>query len=190
MKYILALALLLFGPVALAGDWDQFRGPFGAGKGSGPEVPVEWGPQKNIRWRTPLDGVGNSSPITSKGRVFVTVAAEKGKKRSLVCLDRKSGATLWTRTVEFAGVEPTQEDNPACGATPCADGERVVVWHASAGLHCYDYDGKLLWSRDFGKVDHMWGYGSSPIFHGEHVILNVGPGDQTFLVALDRKSGE
>ncbi len=189
MKRI-ALALLLATSTLRADDWAQFRGPGGTGKALDAEVPVEWGPQKNIRWRTPIDGVGNSSPIVSKGRVFVTVASEKGKKRSLVCLDRKSGEKFWTRTVEFAGVEPTREDNPTCGSTPCADGDRVVVWHASAGLHCYDFTGKLLWSRDFGKVDHMWGYGSSPILHGEHVVLNVGPGDQTFLVALDRKSGE
>jgi outer membrane protein assembly factor BamB len=189
MRYSI-IAVLLCGALVRADDWAQFRGPAGTGKATDAEVPVEWGPQKNIRWRTPIDGVGNSSPIVSKGRVFVTVATEKGKKRSLVCLDRKSGEKLWTQTVEFAGVEPTQEDNPTCGSTPCADGDRVVVWHASAGLHCYDFAGKLLWSRDFGKVDHMWGYGSSPILHGEHVILNVGPGDQTFLVALDRKSGE
>jgi outer membrane protein assembly factor BamB len=190
MKQLLLLPLLLSAVVARADDWPQFRGPLGSGKGAGADVPTEWGPQKNIRWRSALEGAGNSSPIVSKGRVFVTVSAEKGKKRSLACLDRKTGAILWTQTVAFAGVEPTQEDNPPCGATPCADGDRVVVWHASAGLHCYDYGGKLLWSRDLGKVDHMWGYGSSPIFHGEHVILNVGPGDRTFLVALDRKTGE
>jgi len=184
------LALLLCSPILLADDWPQFRGPAGSGAAPGAEAPVEWGPGKNILWRTPIDGGGNSSPIVSKGCVFVTVSADKGRKRSLVCLDRKSGALRWTRTVEFAGVEPTQKDNPGCGSTPCADGERVVVWHASAGLHCYDYDGKLLWSRDLGKVDHMWGYGSSPIFHGGHVLLNVGPGDRTFLAALDRKTGE
>jgi outer membrane protein assembly factor BamB len=186
----LIVAVLLCGSLVRADDWAQFRGPGGTGKANDAEVPVEWGSQKNIRWRTTIDGVGNSSPIVSKGRVFVTVASEKGKKRSLVCLDRKSGEKLWTQTVDFAGVEPTQGDNPTCGSTPCADGDRVVVWHASAGLHCYDFAGKLLWSRDFGKVDHMWGYGSSPVFHGEHVLLNVGPGDQTFLVALDRKTGK
>jgi len=190
MKQLLLLPLLLCATPVHADDWPQFRGPSGSGKGAGAEAPVEWGPEKNVRWRTPLGGAGNSSPIVSKGSVFVTVAADKGKKRSLACLDRKTGAVLWTRTVEFAGVEPTQEDNPACGSTPCADGERVIVWHASAGLHAYDFGGKLLWSRDLGKVDHMWGYGSSPILHGEHVILNVGPGDRTFLVALDRKTGD
>jgi outer membrane protein assembly factor BamB len=183
------LVLLVSASIARADDWPQFRGPSGSGVAAGAEAPVEWGAGKNIRWRTPLGGTGSSSPIVSRGRVFVTAATDKGRKRSLVCLDRKTGTTLWTRTVD-APEEPTQQENPYCGSTPCADGERVVVWHASAGLHCYDFEGKPLWSRDLGKVDHMWGYGSSPILHGDRVFLNVGPGDRTYLVAIDRRSGE
>ncbi|HVR86190.1 MAG TPA: PQQ-binding-like beta-propeller repeat protein [Planctomycetota bacterium] len=184
------LALFLSGSTLRADDWPQFRGPSGSGKAPGAEAPVEWGTGKNIRWRVSLDGLGNSSPIVSGGRVFVTVATDKGKSRSLHCFDRKTGGLLWTATVNLQAIEPTREDNPSCGSTPCADGERVVVWHASAGLHCYDYEGKSLWSRDFGRIDHMWGYGSSPIFHGDLVLLNVGPGDRSFLVAVNRKSGD
>src|SRR6185295_19575034 len=83
-----------------------------------------------------------------------------------------------------------QQDNPHCGSSPCADGERVVVWHSSAGLHCYDFDGKPLWSLDLGKFAHMWGYGSSPILHGDRVVLNAGPGPRTFLVSVDKKTGK
>jgi outer membrane protein assembly factor BamB len=176
--------------LAQAEDWPQFRGPLGKGISSEKNVPLEWGPDKNVRWRAALTGTGNSSPIVSNGRVFVTVAEDQGKKRSLVCLDRKSGKILWTQSVALGAVEPTQQDNPYCGATPCADGERVVVWHSSAGAHCYDFEGKLLWSRDLGKFDHMWGYGASPIFFEDRVILNCGPGDRTFLAALDKKTGE
>jgi len=184
-----AFALLL-PALAFADDWPQFRGPLGTGASAEAAFPLEWGPQKNVRWRTPLTGVGNSSPIVSKGRVFITSAEDKGKKRSLLCLDRKSGALLWTQTVNHADAEPTQEDNPYCGSTPCADGERVIVWHSSAGLHCYDFDGKLLWSRDLGKFAHMWGYGSSPILLGDRVLLSCGPGSRTFLIALDKKTGK
>jgi len=190
MKVTVLSAFLLLPAPALADDWSQFRGPLGTGVAAGPEAPTEWGPQKNVRWRTEISGTGNSSPIVSNGRVFVTVAAEKGKKRSLLCLDRASGKQLWTRTVDVPGDEPTQQDNPYCGSTPCADGERVVVWHSSGGLHCYDFEGKPLWTRDLGKFAHMWGYGSSPIFHGDRVLLNCGPGERTFLVSIDKKTGE
>ena len=176
--------------LALAQDWSQFRGPLGTGVAAGPEAPVQWSPQKNVRWRTELSGVGNSSPIVSNGRVFVTVASEKGRKRSLLCLDRANGKLLWTQTVDVPGEELTQKDNPHCGSTPCADGERVVVWHSSGGLHCYGFDGKPLWTRDLGKFSHMWGYGASPIIHGDRVLLNCGPGERTFLVSIDKKTGD
>jgi len=185
-----ALAFLVLPTLAFADDWPQFRGPQGTGASADASFPLEWGPQKNIRWKTPLTGSGNSSPIVSKGRVFVTVAEDKGKKRSLLCLDRKTGAVLWTKTVTHDAAEPTQPDNPYCGSTPCADGERVIVWHSSGGLHCYDFEGKTLWTRDLGKFAHMWGYGSSPILHGDRVILNCGPGSRTFLIALDKKTGQ
>jgi len=189
MKRFALLVLLLCASSVRADDWPQFRGPAGSARAVGPEAPVEWGPQKNIRWRTAIDGTGNSSPIVSRGRVFVTVAADKGRRRSVLCLDRKTGATLWTRTVD-APEEPTQQDNPYCGSTPCSDGERVVVWHSTAGLHCYDFEGKPLWSRDLGKFNHMWGYGASPIVHGDRIFLSCGPGDRSFLVALDKKTGD
>lgn len=189
MKLLAVSLLALFPAGAAADDWPQFRGPYGTGASTETDFPVEWGPSKNLRWKTPLPGAGSSSPVVSHGRVFVTAAEDKGRRRSLICLDRKTGAVLWTREVPCPD-EPTQQDNPYCGSSPCADGERVIVWHSSAGLHCYDPDGKALWSRDLGKFAHMWGYGASPILHGDRVILNCGPGDRTFLVSIDKKSGE
>src|SRR5436190_23096814 len=122
MNLLPLLAILLLPVLARAeDDWSQFRGPLGSGASAESEFPLEWSATKNIRWRAALTGVGNSSPIVSKGRVFVTVAEDKGRKRSLVCLDRKTGAVLWTRTVSHADAEPTQQDNPHCGSTPCAD---------------------------------------------------------------------
>src|SRR5258706_12655583 len=117
----LAFADLSSAASAVEDDWPQFRGPMGTATSADPEAPLEWGPQKNLRWRTPVPGAGNSSPIVSRGRVFVAAAEDKGKKRSLVCLDRKTGALLWTRTVTLADAEPTQQDNPYCAASPCAD---------------------------------------------------------------------
>jgi len=185
-------AALLFACLAglsRADDWPQFRGPSGSGVSAEREAPLEWGPGKNLRWKTALPGAGSSSPIVSKGRVFVTAAEEKGRKRSLVCLDRKTGAVVWTRSVASPD-EPSQEENPYCGSSPCADGERVIVWHSSAGLHCYDFEGKPLWRCDLGRFDHMWGYGSSPVLHGDRVLLNCGPGNRAFLASIDKRTGE
>src|ERR1043165_3875364 len=181
---------LLLSLTVRAGDWPAFRGPNGNGVAQEDKAPLHWGPEKNVRWKAALPGPGNSSPIVSHGRVFITCAEDKGKKRNLYCFDRRTGKELWVRTVEFPIVEPTHQSNPYCGSTPAADGARVIVWHGSAGVFCYNFDGKELWKTDLGAVRNEWGYGSSPILHRGKVILNFGPGDRAFLVALDLKTGK
>src|ERR1041385_4031389 len=184
-----ALGLLLSLAVQAA-DWPQFRGPSGNGVSPEEKAPLHWGPGKNVRWKAALPGPGNSSPIVSRGRVFVTCPEDSGRKRNLYCFDRGTGKQLWMQTVEFPMVEPTYPSNPYCGSTPVADGARVVVWHGSAGVFFYDFDGKELWKTDLGEVRNEYGYGSSPILHGGKVILNFGPGERAFLTALDLKTGK
>jgi outer membrane protein assembly factor BamB len=175
---------------AVAGDWPAFRGPEGNGVAPEDKAPLHWGPEKNVRWKVSLPSLGNSSPIVSRGRVFVTCAEDEGKKRSLYCFERRSGKRLWLRTVEFPTVEPTHKSNPYCASTAVADGSSVVVWHGSAGVFCYNFDGQELWKSDLGQTRHDWGYASSPILHGGKVILNFGPGSRTFLAAVNLKAGE
>jgi len=184
------VAWCMAGGMLSAGDWPAFRGPQGNGVAREDRAPLHWGPDQNVRWKTALPGPGNGSPIVASGRVFLTCADSEGKERSLYCFDRKTGKQLWVRTVEFPEVELTHKTNPYCASTPASDGARVVVWHGSAGLYCYDLDGTELWSKDLGDVRHMWGFGSSPIIHRGKVILNHGPGVETFMAALDLKTGD
>ena len=175
---------------AIAGDWPAFRGADGSGIAHETKAPLHWGQGKNIRWKASLPGPGNSSPIVSNGRVFITCAEDEGKKRSLYCFNRRNGEQLWMRTVEFPTVEPTHRSNPFCGSTPVADGSNVVVWHGSAGVFCYRFDGTKSWEKDLGKARHDWAYASSPILYRGKVILNFGPGSRTFLTALDLRQGD
>ena len=182
--------LVVLASSAVAGDWPAFRGPAGNGVAQEDKAPLHWGPGKNVRWKVPLPGPGNSSPIVSHGRVFVTCAENEGGKRNLYCFDRRTGGNLWVRTVEFSTVEPTHRSNPYCASTPVADGSNIVVWHGSAGVFCYNFEGKELWKKDLGAVRHDWGYASSPILCRGKVILNFGPGSRTFLAALGLKNGD
>jgi outer membrane protein assembly factor BamB len=182
--------LWMMASFVMAGDWPAFRGPNGDGIAHEDKAPLRWGPDKNVRWKVSLPGPGNSSPIVSSGRLFVTCAEDDGKKRNLYCFDRRTGERLWVRTFEFPTVEPTHRSNPYCASTPVADGSQVVVWHGSAGVFCYRFDGTKVWEKDLGAVRHEWGYASSPILQRGKVILNFGPGARTFLVALDLQSGE
>jgi outer membrane protein assembly factor BamB len=98
---------------------------------------------------------------------------------------------LWTAKVEYGKAIRTHDTNPPSPSTPASDGKVVVVWHASAGLYCYDHAGKELWKRDLGEIDHMWGEGPSPIIHNDLVFLNSGPSTKrVFVGAYKLSSGE
>jgi outer membrane protein assembly factor BamB len=185
-----ALVLALITAPARADNWPAWRGPTGDGQCAERDLPLKWSANENVRWKVKLPGPGNSTPVVWGERVFVTQATDKGKKRGLLCLSRKDGKKLWEKFVEYDAAEPTHDTNPYCSASPATDGERVVVSHGSAGVYCYDLGGNELWRRDLGKCEHIWGNAASPVLYGELVILNFGPGDRTFLIAMDRKTGK
>jgi outer membrane protein assembly factor BamB len=175
--------------VSPAADWPAWRGPRGDGVSDEKNLPVRWSTLQNVRWRVALPEPGNSTPIVAKGRVFLTQAV--GKDRTLLCFDRADGKLLWQRgvTTRLAD-DPTHGTNPYCSASPVTDGQCVIAWFGSDGLHCYDFAGKGLWSRDLGLQRHVWGYGASPVIDGELCFLDFGPGEREFLIAVDKKTGE
>lgn len=176
-------------PMVRAADWPAFRGPDGSGVSTAKNVPTKWSADENVVWKAELPGGGNGSPIVAGGRVYVTSATSDGAKRSLHAFDLKAGTLLWTKTVEAPAKEPTHQTNPYAGTTPAAAGDRVVVFHGTPGLYCYDTAGNEKWRCDVGEVKHVWGYGTSPLIHGDRVYLNVGPGKRTYLAAIDLKEG-
>ena len=100
---VLTLLLLgALGDLAMAEDWPAFRGPRGDGQSNEESVPTKWGSDDNVLWKAPLSSLGNSSPIVSNGRVFVHTASDKGRKRGLVCFDRRDGARQGDRRQTFA----------------------------------------------------------------------------------------
>jgi outer membrane protein assembly factor BamB len=183
------LALLLLAPLAAAENWPGWRGPTGLGHSADADPPVTWGPTENVRWKAPLPDPGNASPVIWGDHIFLTQATQKGTRRGVLCLDRKSGKEKWARYIDFAGKEPTHGTNPYGSATCATDGERVIASLGSAGLLCLDFAGKELWKKDLGEFIHIWGTASSPVLHGDHVILWCGPGERQFLVALNKKTG-
>lgn len=173
-----------------AENWPAWRGTTGMGIVSEAALPTHWSANENIRWKTPLPDRGNSTPIVWGNRIFITQTLDKEQKRSLMCLDRANGKILWQSAVPYAEKEETHETNPYCSASPVTDGTTVVAWYGSAGVYAYDFQGKELWHRDLGKADHTWGYGGSPLIHGNLVFVQFGPGLRNFLVALDKKTGK
>lgn len=189
LGYLVCSLLICTGAVH-AGDWAGFRGTRGDGIARNETVPLTWDSQTNVKWRIPMPRPANGSPIVVGNRVFYTSAEDKaGKKRTLYCVNTEDGAKIWSRTVNFGRKMPAHETNLYGGSTPACDGKRVVVWHGSAGLYCYDMDGKELWNLKLGDFRHAWGYGTSPVIDGDQVILLTGPGKVPFIAAYDIKTG-
>jgi outer membrane protein assembly factor BamB len=175
--------------LARAENWPQWRGPLGTGISTEKAAPLEWTKDKNIAWEVALPGPGNSTPIVWGDKLFLTCANKEGTVRGTYCFDTKSGKDLWSAAIEYPDAEATHNTNPACSASPVTDGERVIVWHGSAGVFCYDLDGKELWRKDLGKFEHIWGNAASPVIYKDLVILNAGPGLNVSVLALDKKTG-
>lgn len=173
-----------------ADNWPAWRGPTANGQCRETNLALSWSTTENIRWKIDLPGPGNSTPIVWDDRIFLTQATEQGKKRSLMCLDRREGSLLWQKTIDFTKPEPTHNTNPYCSASPVTDGHVVVVSHGSAGLFCYDFNGNEKWRRDLGPCHHIWGNAASPVIWQDLVFLNFGPGERTFLLAVDRQTGK
>lgn len=173
-----------------AAPWPSWRGPTQDNVAPDSSYPLEFGASKNKRWRLPLPEPGNSSPVVWGNRVFVTQALEDGKRRTVMCVDRATGKLLWQEGVQYEGQDSRHKTNPHCSASPVTDGERVVASFASAGVVAYDYSGKELWKADLGKQTHEWGQGSSPVLVGDLVVVYHGPGPNSTMYALDKKTGK
>src|SRR5688572_13069324 len=187
----LALYSILLLPLAVgAGNWPAWRGPAGNGIAEENGLPTKWSATENVRWKVELPEPGNSTPVVWGDRIFITQPIAKENKRTLMCLNRKTGKVLWQKTVSWTANEETHETNPYCSATPVTDGERVIAWYGSAGIFCYDFNGKELWKRELPKIDHEWGYGSSPLLEGDLCILYHGPGTSARLMALNKTTGK
>lgn len=182
--------MVLLPAVALAENWPEWRGPRRDGTTVEQNLPMRWSATENVKWKAALPGPGNSTPIVWENKVFMTQEAEEGKKRLLLCFDRTNGKKLWEKGTMYPDREQSHDTNPQCSSSPATDGERVIAWFGSAGIFCYDLEGKELWKRDLGKHEHEWGYAASPVIHGDLVFMNFGPGKNSFLVALNKKSGD
>src|SRR5437762_1992453 len=143
--------LFLYAGWASADNWPAWRGANADGTTQETNLPLNWSATENVRWKVKLPDRGNSTPVIWGDRIFLTQAIEKKKLRTLMCLHRRDGKLLWQKEVEYKEKEHTHNTNPYCSASPATDGERVVVSHGSAGVFCYDFEGKELWRRDLGK---------------------------------------
>ncbi len=173
-------------------DWSQFRGPNGSGVSATTGLPTEFGPNKNVVWKTALPP-GHSSPVLTSDRVFVTAhTTEKEKYKLLViCLDRETGKQLWEREVPRLFVGRLQLVNGPASPSPVTDGSNVYVFFQDFGLVSYDRAGKKRWQLAIGPFNMFYGFGASPILVDDKIILPVDQDSpSSYLLAIDKNSGK
>jgi outer membrane protein assembly factor BamB len=170
--------------------WPQFRGPDASGVSpEGKKLPVDFGPEKNVLWKTPLPP-GHSSPSIWGGRLFLTSYDKSAQKLETLCLDRNSGRILWRRTAPTAKIEKFTDYGSPAVATPAIDGRRVYVYFGSYGLLCYDLDGNEQWKKPLPLAETFQGNGTSPVVSGDLLLLNREFLPDPALMAVNNRTGQ
>jgi outer membrane protein assembly factor BamB len=203
-------------------NWPSFRGPQASGIAEGFKTPERWNVEKgeNLKWKTPIPGLGHSSPVIWGDRVYVTTAVseqgeadlkvglygdiasanDSGPQRwLLLCVDKTSGRVLWQRTAH-EGIPKTKRHTKATHAnsTPATDGQHVAAFFGAEGLFCFDVEGRLRWKKDLGRLDAgyfrapeaQWGFGSSPVIHENFVMVQCDVQKNSFLAAFNVADGK
>jgi outer membrane protein assembly factor BamB len=187
---VLSVCLLLLAFSTLAAEnWHQWRGPQSNGHSRATNIPTTW-TADSVTWKTPIPGVGQSTPVTWGSRIFLTSASDNGNQRHVYCVDSSSGKILWQRKAWEGTAEPSHSMNNRASATCVTDGERVIAFFGRGGIHCFDLDGTPLWSKQLGSFPGPWGTAASPIIVGPLVIQNCDADETAFITALDKKTGE
>jgi len=191
--YLLAplLFALHMSRLAAAQDWARFRGPNGTGVSRAANLPVEFGPDKGVVWKTPLPP-GHSSPVLTATRIFLTAHTQEKEtyKLYVLCLDRKSGKVLWQREVPRVQKGRMQNVNGPASPSTVTDGTNVYAFFQEFGMMAFDADGRELWRLPLGLFNIFYGFGASPILVDGSLILSVDQDLNSYLIAIDKNTGK
>lgn len=174
--------------------WSRWRGPSGQGFVAPGKYANWWSPTANIKWRIPIPGSGNSSPIVWGDRLYLTTAQNSGAKLSLLAYNRADGRKLWEAAIAQDGVEYVHQKNGHASATPVTDGQMIYASFGRHGLVAFDLTGKIAWQRRFGAIDNYHGPAGSPVLYKDRLFLyqdhNGSAGQRAFVAAFDAKTGK
>jgi outer membrane protein assembly factor BamB len=174
-------------PMSVAQDWSQFRGPNASGIANEKGLPSEFGPEKNVVWKTSLPA-GHSSPVLTKDRIFVT--AYEPSKLYVISLNRADGKILWRREVPKDRNQELHKSNSPASPSVATDGKNVYAFFTDFGLICFDIDGKEQWRLPLGPFNNPFGMGASPILADDKVLLNCDSESGSFFIAVDKNTGK
>lgn len=187
MIFVLITLLVSTLSSSAADDWSQFRGPNSSGVSNDTNLPVHFGPEQNVVWKTKLPA-GHSSPVLTSDRIFVT--AFDASKLFVICLDRASGKILWQREVPKARAQELHKSNSPASPSPVTDGKNVYAFFTDFGLISFDGAGKERWRLPLGPFNNPFGMGASPILAEDKLLLNCDSESGSFFIAVDKNTGQ
>lgn len=216
-RTVLLVVFTIFLPacdVFAEANWPQFRGS-SAGIAEDKVLPVSWSTTENVVWKVDILGRGWSCPVVWGDKIFVTSvikegdfetpkkglylggdrakASDKPHRWMVYCIDWHNGSIVWERLVHKAvPQQPVHLKSTYASETPVTDGQRLYVYFGSLGPFCYDLDGNKLWSQKWPsfKISNNWGTAASPVLHQDRLYIVNDNEEQSFLVALDKKTGK
>ncbi|HYF37911.1 MAG TPA: PQQ-binding-like beta-propeller repeat protein [Prosthecobacter sp.] len=180
------LALLLAATSVHAESWwPQFRGPGGLGIATG-DAPIEFSPDKNVRWKVSVPS-GHSSPCIWEDKIVLT-GLDSGQLITF-CVSRADGRELWRAVAPAAKIENAHRIGSPASPTPCTDGQRVYAYFGSFGVLAYDWQGREVWRKPLPAPVVEFGTGASPIVVDGKVIVVADQDVGSYMVALDAVTG-
>src|SRR5438128_7139688 len=192
---VATLALLITAAVARPEDWPGWRGPQGTGVTTEKDLPVHWSATDHVRWKTPLEGAGVSSPVVLGDRVFLTASDGRLNDRLHVsCYDRRTGRRLWHVKLFGSAVSEGQYAPGGMAVpTPAADAQRLYALFGTGDLVCLDHEGKPVWMRslaqEYGPFRNRWGMAASPVLVGDLLVVQVDHWGESYLLGMDTATG-
>ena len=218
MMFIFTFAAIIASasqPAGFEKNWHHWRGPHATGVAADANPPTTWSESENIRWKVEIPGVGHAAPIIWEDKIFIQTAievkAEKSKeddnpfsgffggnnrptyKFDLLAINRKDGSILWQKTLrEISPHEGTHQDATYASNSPVTDGEYIYAYFGSRGLYCVDMMGNVKWEKDIGTMykRNTFGEGSSPVLHGNTLVIVQDHERDSFITALDKRTGD
>jgi outer membrane protein assembly factor BamB len=217
-RLVVAMVMLLSLQVAAAtNNWPGFRGPEAGVAADDPALPDTWNETENVVWKTPIPGMGWSSPIVWGDHVIITSAISAGKEAAPVKglydpgdehgktkaaaehrwavydVDFNTGKVRWTRELQVGTPKILRHlKNSFASETPVSDGERVYVYFGTIGLlAALDMNGQTVWTKELGAYNgpQEFAPAASPILHGDRIYVVSDNTTESFLAAFDRKTG-
>ncbi|MFN8206055.1 MAG: PQQ-binding-like beta-propeller repeat protein [Bacteroidales bacterium] len=174
-----------------SGDWTFFRGTGLDGVSANTGLPLRWGEDTNVVWKTTIHDLGHSSPVVLDNQVWLTTALKDGKELFALCLDFQTGAVIHNILVfKPDSVPGIHSLNSYATPTPALEKGFVYVHFGSMGTACLNTQtGKIVWTRTDLFCDHVQGPASCPILYKDLLIFNLEGIDVQYVIALDKRTG-